>query len=162
MYKAKFTELHLLTNFEIMQKGDGRVFFFFEVEAPGLRDRKRLKSFIISIFKNEKRQLTYINYIFSTDRSLHAINKKYLKHDYLTDIITFELSGKGQPVTAEVYISLERIRENAYKNSVSLKSELHRVIFHGVLHLCGYDDKTGLQRKKIRAREEYYLLKYLN
>ena len=150
----------MLTNFEIMQKRGENVFFFFEAEVSPFRNQKKLKSFIASIFRTEKTRLHTLNYVFSNDKTVYEINKRYLKHDYLTDIITFDLSEKGQPVTAEVYISLERVRENALNNFTTLQSEIHRVIFHGALHLCGYNDKNKTQRGKMRSREDYYLLKY--
>ena len=159
--KAKFTELHLLTNFEIMQKGGKNVFFFFEVEAS-IRNRKKLKFFVASIFRIEKRPLNSVNYIFCSDKTVRGINKRYLNHDYLTDIITFNLSEKGQALTAEVYISFERVKENAVNNSTTFQSEIHRVIFHGALHLCGYDDKTKTQKQVMRTREDYYLSKYFS
>jgi rRNA maturation RNase YbeY len=87
------------------------------------------------------------------------INQKYLEHDFYTDIITFDLSETGA-VRGEIYISIDRVRENARKLGVSFKSELHRVIFHGMLHLCGYNDKTKAEKEKIRAKEDQYLNKY--
>lgn len=134
--------------------------FFFEGVAPIIRDRKKLKQFIISIFEIEKRKLGAMNYIFSTDTVVHSINKKYLNHDILTDIVTFELSEKGESIVGEVYISVERVRENAFEHGVSFANELHRVMFHGVLHLCGFRDKTPFEIKKMREKENFYLKKY--
>src|SRR6202000_2206007 len=91
------------------------------------------------------------------DDYLREINRQYLDHDYYTDIITFDLSEKGQSINAEIYISVDRVRENARKFGSSLRQELHRVIFHGALHLCGYKDKTSAQEKEIRKMEEKYL-----
>ena len=87
------------------------------------------------------------------------INRTYLKHDYLTDIITFDLS-EGPSTTAEVYISVDRVKENARNNKVSFKNELHRVIFHGALHLCGYKDKKKKEIAVMRQKEDQYLSKY--
>ena len=137
-----------------------KVHFFFERVAPTIRDRRKLKRFIVSIFEGEKRKLDSINYIFSTDTIVYKINKKHLNHDVLTDIITFELSEKGAPINGEIYISVDRVRENAIGQRVSFASELHRVMFHGVLHLCGFRDKTPSEIKKMREKEDYYLTKY--
>jgi rRNA maturation RNase YbeY len=87
------------------------------------------------------------------------INRTYLKHDYLTDIITFDLS-EGPETTAEVYISIDRVKENALHNKVSFKNELHRVVFHGALHLCGYIDKKREDIAKMRLKEDQYLALY--
>jgi rRNA maturation RNase YbeY len=137
-----------------------RINFFFSGSNPPLADRLRLKKFIVAIFKMEKKQLESINIVFSNDAELLRLNKAYLNHDYLTDIVTFELSARGRPKTGELYISCDRVKENAYKHATSFKHELHRVIFHGVLHLCGYKDKTRAQSKDIRNREDFYLDKY--
>ena len=87
------------------------------------------------------------------------INRQFLTHDFYTDIITFDLS-ETNAIQAEIYISVDRVRDNALKLGVSFKSELHRVIFHGVLHLCGYKDKTKGEKEKMRDKEEFYLARY--
>lgn len=89
------------------------------------------------------------------------MNKQYLNHDTLTDIITFELSPKETPLTSDIYISIDRIKENAKDFHTSFTNELHRVIFHGALHLSGYKDKTKEQAQLMRSKEEEYLKKYL-
>jgi rRNA maturation RNase YbeY len=88
------------------------------------------------------------------------MNKEFLQHDELTDIITFDLSDKNAPKIADVYISIDRVRENAKSNNVSLQTELLRVIFHGALHLAGFKDKTKRDKLEMRARENYYLKKF--
>jgi len=143
-----------------MPQARSKVKFFFLNSNPSLKDRNRLKKFIISIFNKENRGLETINYVLTDDKNLLAINKKYLNHNFLTDIITFELSNKDLPITAEVYISAERVKENAGIHKTTFQKELHRVIFHGALHLCGYNDKTSRQVNQIRKREDYYLAKY--
>jgi probable rRNA maturation factor len=139
-----------------------KVNFFFSESKPNLENRSVLKKFIISLFKTEKTRLESITYIFSNDSVLYELNKKYLQHDFYTDIITFDLSIQGQPKVAEVYISTDRVKENSLTHKVSFKSELHRVIFHGALHLCGYNDKSLKQTKQMRTRENYYLLQYFS
>lgn len=100
-----------------------------------------------------------MNYIFCSDTRLLEINKKFLNHDYYTDIISFDFS-EGVSTQAEVYISIDRVKENARGLGVSFKSELHRVVFHGALHLCGYGDKTKKARETMRKKEDYYLLDF--
>jgi probable rRNA maturation factor len=135
------------------------VYFFYEIPVS-LKERKVLKKFIESIFKREKKSLSSLNYIFCTDKRLLEINRQFLRHDYYTDIITFQLTPQGEPVEAEIYISIDRVRENAGLLRESFTRELHRVIFHGALHLCGYKDKRKGEKAKMREKEEKYLIKY--
>ena len=137
-----------------------KVCFFYQQVNPRLTRRTVLKKYIQSVFKKEGKKLEFINYIFCSDKVLLNINRKYLKHDFYTDIITFDLS-ENAAVKSEIYISVDRVHENARKLGVSFKSEIHRVIFHGVLHLCGYNDKTKSEKAKMREREDVYLAKYL-
>jgi len=125
-----------------------------------LRNRSRLKSFLPSLFKKEKKQLAELQYIFCSDPYLLEINKQYLNHNFYTDIITFDLSEPGQPINAEIYISVDRVRDNALSFGNTLKNELHRVIFHGALHLCGYKDKSQKDEKLMRKMEDRYLKLY--
>jgi rRNA maturation RNase YbeY len=136
-----------------------KVCFFFENRDFSLKQRTILKRFIESIFRKEKKKLESLNYVFVSDKRLLEINRRFLQHYYYTDIITFDLS-EGSDVRAEVYISIDRVKENAKKLDVSFKSELHRVIFHGALHLCGYKDKSKREREKMREREDFYLYQY--
>jgi probable rRNA maturation factor len=136
------------------------VLFFFQHKAVVLTKRSDLKEFILSIFKKEKVKLASLNYIFTTDKELLEINRQYLGHDTYTDIITFDLSDEAKSKQAEIYISYERVKENAKTHSSSISKELHRVILHGALHLCGYKDKTAVDKKKMREKEDYYLEKY--
>ncbi len=87
------------------------------------------------------------------------INKHFLNLNYYTDIITFDLSDPDY-IFAEIYISIDRVKDNAKIFNTSFKSELHRVIFHGVLHLCGYKDKSKPEKEKMRAKEDFYLTNY--
>lgn len=134
--------------------------FFFLSKGISLAKRKELKSFINFIFKNEKRQLTSLTYIFCSDDYLLKINQDFLNHNYYTDIITFELSDTKE-IMGEVYISVERVKENAQNIGVSSTNELYRLIFHGALHLCGYKDKMNLEIKEMRAKEDFYLRLFL-
>ena len=143
-----------------MSLSKSKVYFFYQGVKSGLQSRTKLKKFIELIFKKEGRPLLSINYIFCTDKALLEINKQFLKHDFYTDIITFDLSESDE-IAAEIYISVDRVRDNASLLGVSFKSELHRVIFQGALHLCGYSDKTKDQKAEMRGKEDFYLLSYL-
>lgn len=134
-------------------------FHYIDV-AFAFRSRTELKRFVIALFKKEGRALDHINYIFCTDEYLLQLNQDYLKHDTYTDIITFELSPKGEPVLSDIFISIDRVKENASQLGFSFQRELHRVIFHGALHLCGYKDKTRSDSQTMRAMEDKYLAKY--
>jgi rRNA maturation RNase YbeY len=139
-----------------MIRSESKVYFFFEKKGFSLENRSVLKNFICSLFKKEETALESINYIFCSDKKLLEINKTYIKHDFYTDIISFDLSPGPQKV-AEIYISIDRVRENAKELGVSFKNELHRVIFHGALHICGYKDKNKKDRETMRAKENIYL-----
>ncbi len=143
-----------------LSTSQSKVCFFFQEVKISLVNRTQLKKYIQSIFKKEGKELESINYIFCTDKAVLEINRQFLTHDFYTDIITFGLSEKGAPIQAEIYISIDRVKDNARQLGVSFKSELHRVIFHGVLHLCGYKDKSKKEIGEMRGKEEFYLAKY--
>lgn len=136
-----------------------KIKFFFPYKTS-LSDRKRLKLFIESVFRKEKKVLEGLNYVFCSDEELLKINRQFLQHNYYTDIVTFDLSDPGKAIQAEIYISVERVKDNARQLRVPFRKELHRVIFHGVLHLCGYQDKKVHQQKEMRAKEEEILRVY--
>ncbi len=126
-----------------------------------LPNRSVLKKFILSIFKKEKKVLEALNIIFCDDEYLLGLNRQFLHHDFFTDILSFPLSRANQPLIAEIYISVDRVYENAQTAGSSFKEELHRVIFHGVLHFCGYRDKSKADITTMRSMEEKYLNIYL-
>ncbi len=99
----------------------------------------------------------YLNFIFCSDKYLHAINVKYLNHDTYTDIITFDYTSDYNSVSGDMFISVDRVKENAKLHNVSFDHELYRVIIHGFLHLVGYDDKTEDDEFKMRFKENFYL-----
>ncbi len=138
-----------------------KVCFFFETKGFSLENRTALKALIETIFKKEKKSLESLNYIFCTDKRLLEINRQYLQHDYYTDIITFDLSA-GPSTIGEIYISIDRVKDNARTLGTSIKSELHRVIFHGALHLCGFGDKKKEEVVLMRKREDYWLSRYFS
>jgi len=130
--------------------------FFFENKSVRLDDRTRLKRFLLSLFKKENKRVGSVNYVFTSDKRVLEIDRKFLKHDYFTDIITFDLS-ESDSLTAEIYIILDRVRDNAKTQCVTLRSELHRYIFHGALHLCGCADKSKAEIKVMRGKDEELL-----
>jgi probable rRNA maturation factor len=136
------------------------IHFFFTDQKFSLAERTKLKKFILSIFRKEKASAASLTYIFCSDPYLLDINKRFLQHDYYTDIITFDLSSTKGLIVGEVYISIDRVRDNAGQLGNTIKNELHRVIFHGALHLCGYKDKKPVDEKAMRAAEEKYLKLY--
>lgn len=122
-----------------------------------LSHQEETQEWILSTLTLENRQCSYIDFILCDDAYLLNINKEYLQHDYYTDIITFPL--KDDPIESNVFISIDRVRENAQFYKVDFEEELHRVIIHGVLHLIGYDDKSEDDKTKMRAKEDEYLSK---
>jgi len=137
-----------------------KIKFYFLDRRPTLKERIRLKLFIEKLFITEKKKLSGLSYIFCSDKHLLGINKAFLKHDFYTDVITFDLSSSKNQIEGEVYLSVDRIRDNAKVEGVSFREELHRVIFHGALHLCGYKDKKKEDIPKMRQLEDKYLSKY--
>lgn len=138
---------------------------FHEVAIKsGLKDRRKLSAFIDDIIKEYKEHVKEIrlNYIFCTDEYLLGINQQFLNHDTYTDIITFDLSEDKDEVNGEIYISVDRVKENATLHEATYQQELHRVIFHGALHLCGLKDKTKADANKMRVAENKCLNKFLN
>jgi probable rRNA maturation factor len=133
------------------------IYFHYLVDTFYFPQRTRVKSFIASVLKKHKRKIDSINFIFCTDAYLLEVNKKYLKHNFLTDIITFEMSGKGEPLLADIFISIERVKENASNYEIPFKTELQRVMFHGILHLLGYKDKTSNESELMRQMENRLL-----
>jgi len=115
-----------------------------------------IKDWVEKAIVNETLKPGDINYIFCDDAYLLEKNIKYLKHNTLTDVISFDYT-MGKLISGDIFISVERVKENAASYNVSFKDELHRVIIHGVLHYCGYNDKTAEEKIQMRAKEDYYL-----
>ncbi|MDR4955108.1 rRNA maturation RNase YbeY [Chryseobacterium sp. ES2] len=131
--------------------------FFYEnlPESVSTDYKKWLEDLILS----EGKKTGEINYIFCDDEYLLKINQDYLQHDYYTDIITFDYV-KGKTISAEIFVSLQRISDNASTLSRDYEEELRRVLAHGILHLAGYKDKTEEEEKEMRRMEDLYLDKY--
>jgi rRNA maturation RNase YbeY len=128
-----------------------------------LKNRKQLKLFLINTAVAYKRPILSLNIIFCDDEYLLSINKGFLAHDYYTDIITFDLSeSTTDSIQGELYISTERVEDNAKTHQQQFKIELHRVIFHGLLHLLGYKDKTHANSIKMKEMEDLLLAQYFS
>lgn len=138
-----------------------KIRFYFHDRKYNIRDRVRIKQTVEYVFYKEKRGLEKLDYIFCSDKYLLKMNRSFLKHDYFTDIITFDLSSTKNKVQGEIYISLDRVIDNARSLKIPIKEELLRVIFHGALHLCGYKDKRKKEALTMREKEDEYLRYYL-
>lgn len=134
--------------------------FFMLKPLRELKNRRKLKAFIEQLAGKEKMEVSQLSFIFCSDDYLLKINQDFLQHDYYTDIITFDLSNSPGEIEGEIYISIDRVRDNAQLLKVDAADELHRVIFHGVLHLCGYKDKLKPDKVLMRKKEDYYLKRY--
>jgi rRNA maturation RNase YbeY len=126
-----------------------------------LGNRVALKSFIEKKVKKEGYTIDSLTYVFCSDKYLLKINKDFLSHDYYTDIISFDLSEPTGHLIGEVYISVDRVKDNAKTHGTTFKKELHRVIFHGALHFCGYKDKKPSDVKLMRQMEDRWLSAYM-
>ncbi len=133
---------------------------FFEEDIQfKLKDKAKVRQWIKDTIVAEGHQLNELNYIFCSDAYLLTINQQYLNHDTFTDIVTFDNSETPGKIEGDIFISIERIRENANKFNVSETDELHRVIIHGALHLLGYLDKKPADKKNMTIKEDFYLNK---
>jgi len=133
-----------------------KIGFNYDIEGFRLKENRKIKRVILKIINDAGRKTGNTEVIFTTDKKLLEINREFLAHDYLTDIITFDYN-EGKVINGEIYISIERVRYNAQSLNVSLKSETTRVIFHGFLHLCGYVDSSKEEKAVMTEREEMYL-----
>ena len=122
-----------------------------------LKDKQNTSLWLNNVAKNEGFKIKEINYIFCSDEYLYQINMEYLEHDTYTDIITFDNSEVKEKLEGDIFVSIERIRENVNEMGLLFESELSRVLVHGLLHLCGHLDETDEQEQKMRNKEDYYL-----
>jgi rRNA maturation RNase YbeY len=136
--------------------------FYEEQAKAGLKDKRKLSAFLDGLVGKHRKEVKTCSlaYIFCTDEFLLEMNQQFLSHDTFTDIITFDMSGSMDTLEGEIYISVERVRENAAKFKTTYQDELHRVIFHGALHLCGFKDKKPADQKAMRANEDLCLQQY--
>lgn len=121
-----------------------------------LENEQQIIDWIKNTIQQEAKSATEISYIFCSDEYLYQMNLEYLNHDTYTDIITFDYTEKSV-VSGDIFISIDRVKENAIKFKTTFKNELSRVIIHGVLHLLGYKDKTPEQKQVMRSKEDFYL-----
>ena len=131
---------------------EAEINFFYETDFS-LVGENVFKKWIIEIIESEYKQNGDINFIFCDDEYLHSINLKYLDHDTLTDIISFDYT-EGDTISGDIFISIQRVKENAEEVSTEFSDELKRVMSHGVLHFCGYKDKTERESDLMRRKEE--------
>ena len=131
-----------------------RFFSEVEIKVSGYRSSK---SWIIHVLEGFQQVAGNLCFILVNDEGLLKLNQQYLQHDTFTDIITFDYSEKEGDITGDIYISIDRVLENASERNLNPLDELQRVMVHGVLHLIGFNDKTPAQKKKMRAEEDYWL-----
>lgn len=131
--------------------------FNFETEFD-LQNQLKIKDWIENVIATEGFEVGDISYVFCNDKYLLKLNVEFLNHDTLTDIISFDYT-LGKQINGEIYISTERVVENAKDFNAMFEDELHRVIIHGILHFCGYKDKTDSQEKIMRQKEDLYIAK---
>ena len=134
------------------------IHFFWEDISSNLKQKIRLRNWITNTIKEENKRLGELTFIFCSDTYLLSINQEYLNHNTYTDIITFN-NSEDERITGDIFISLERVHENALRFKVSEEDELHRVMIHGTLHLLGYTDKGKDAKALMTNKENYYLLK---
>ena len=129
-----------------------KIGLFSEDAKVNIKNRLLLKKFIEEILRMEKKEIEFVNFIFCSDKTLLKINRQYLKHDYYTDILTFDLSEKANLILSDIYISIDRVKENSKKLKLPFTVEFCRVVFHGILHLCGYSDKKIKQKERLKEQ----------
>lgn len=132
---------------------------FFSNTSFRLANKDRISLWLLDVIKNEEKILNEISYNFCSDSELLKVNKEFLNHDTLTDIITFDYSGLSG-LSGEVLISTVRVKENAQEFSQVFDVELRRVMVHGVLHLCGFKDKTDAEKRLMTEKEDFYLSRF--
>ena len=134
-----------------------RIQFFSEAIEFELENETAIVDWIIGSIRTEGKVLKRITYVFCSDEYLYDVNMKYLNHDTYTDIITFPMNYN--PIESDIFISIDRVKDNAKSLNISERDELHRVIIHGVLHLIGFDDKTDEAQELMTKKEDEYLSK---
>jgi len=130
--------------------------FFSEDTTYNLKNKQQVISWVNNSIIKENRISGDINVIFTSDRYLLGINKKYLKHNYFTDIVTFNYCEKDT-INGDIFISIDTVKNNSLRFDVNFNVELERVIIHGILHLIGYDDQNDEEKALMREKENYYL-----
>ncbi len=145
-----------LCNLNLKRSKVNTIHFFLEDSSYVVKNKTRIREWVLACVINEGETLGDLNYIICSDPYLRALNKEHLDHDYETDIVTFDYSS-DHFLSGDLFISIDRIRANAAELKVSVKEELHRVLIHGVLHLAGYQDKLPEEQAIMRSKEDYCL-----
>lgn len=136
--------------------------FFAEEVSFSLKEKRKRKTWLMQIAESENYKILDLNYIFCSDEYLYNINLEYLDHDTYTDIITFDNSEDENTIEGDIYISIERVKENTKTHQTEESKELSRVISHGLFHLLGYKDKTKAEAKLMRSKEEFAIILFEN
>ena len=131
------------------------------VKIPSFVSKKELKQAVKDLVFNEGKSLKDLSLVFTDDEYLLEVNKQYINHDYFTDVITFDYSELPS-VSGDVMISLDRVKDNAHSMELSYELEFYRVVFHGVLHLCGYKDKKKDDVSLMREKEDFYIQRFVS
>ena len=131
--------------------------YFFEDVSEFRLSRLKVRKWLKSVVELEGKKVGDISIVFCSDEYLLKMNNDYLNHDNFTDVITFDYNVGGSVIYGDIFISIDRVRENANTLKVSFSDELHRIIVHGVLHLLGYSDKSRAERVAMEEKENYYL-----
>ena len=129
---------------------------FYSENNFELSDKDKVQTWLERVIEREDKKTGELTYVFCNDQQLLKLNKEFLNHDTLTDIITFDYS-LGNEIHGEIYISTDRVEENAEEFEVSFMNELSRVMVHGILHLCGYKDKSEEEKNQMRNKENHYM-----
>ena len=138
---------------------ENKVIYNIEDVDFQLVSQNLVSSWIEKTIETEGATLGAVSYIFCSDDYLHQMNVEYLNHDTLTDVITFPYNDN--PIEGDIFISIDRVKDNAQDLNIAFNDELHRVMIHGVLHLCGYNDETDEQEAEMRQKEDEYLKKLI-
>ncbi len=128
----------------------------FPVNFDFVSFRSEVKTIITYVLFHEKETIDAVNVLFCSDRKIIKYNREYLNHDYETDIITFRYDGEGF-TESDIIISVETVKRNSLLYKSGFRNEIYRVVIHGILHLCGYEDGTAKQKARMRKKEDYYL-----
>ena len=139
-----------------MNTSESNIFFHSEKVVFELLDPPSIKKWLLQAISLENKSIGPLNFVFCSDNYLLQLNQQYLDHNTFTDVITFNYV-EGSVISGDIFISIDRVKENAEQSSTSFTNELYRVIIHGVLHLIGYNDKTDEEAQEIRAKEDFYL-----
>ena len=134
--------------------------FFSENKNFKISNKKEIRTLLKEICKKENKKISFINCVFCSDNRLLEINKKYLNNASLTDVVTFDFTTNKKTIEGDVYISIDRVKENAKKYKQPFKTELLRIIIHGLLHLIGFSDKTKEEKNTMTLKENEYLSMY--